>query len=490
MTGPPVHRRWSASTDASDIVSDYSIGRAIGGFAGLAGGPALSDAGAVIGGALGGIYGAYQVASRKKEMPRVSASNQAVNRSTMVVKGKTKTKQVKTVKVSPAFRKAVKQVITAKESQGTYMTINCGLVGNVVSNNTSVINVTDLGVAQVGLLVSPSLAQAGARTMWGCLGTWAPAANTTLVPESGLNFFTPAKILDAASVLFNDKPLGDPYIQTGNLSTVNVTTTAIPVPSISGPLKIHVINSFVQFKMKNVSNRVVSMDIWECTPTIKFMQAPPLYNLYETVRKYSTTGNDTSVLYFSGGATRSEIYHEAAVDPLAVAKEYMGFQWTWKKRSMQLAPDETCLHSIQGPQNTVLDYSKINTQNTAGAITEQFNCLMKGYSVGCIISVHGDQVLDPTIAGWRGQDVGYHVNDTARLSAPVAIEYKEVIKVGVPEVAGFKTSAGVAGTQQMLNNRKPVLTIRNLKPNNGVNTTFEVGNEENPLMDVAGAQDQ
>ena len=439
------------------------------------------------------LFNSGVVAQEKTMGTTTKAKKVLVNRSSMSVAGKTKVKRVKKVHLSDKFVKGVKQVMAGAASTGTYITIKQGMVGSIVSPTNGTLTVVDLGLGAQNAILTPGQGSAsGSRTLFNCLSQFSTSSNTTAVAETGFNYFTPAKILDAASVLFNGKALGDPYIQTDNLATTSVGGTGAPVPSVPGQLKINVLGSSVDFELKNVSNRTVTMEIWECTPTLKFQLANPLALVQSQCIAYLEPLNNNNMLYFQAGATTNALLYEQAVDPLAVLKKYAGLPMTWKKRTMILAPDETCIHSIIGPSG-VLDFSKLSNSTAAAPLASsspQLNCLLKGWSVGCIISVSGDQVIQPTLPGARGDKAAYSDGVNTRMGMPISMQIREYYRIAVPEVAGFITRAGAVGSVQQLNLRKPKIIIRNLVPVNGATNVnlIQVSNEANPVAETTTAQ--
>lgn len=422
----------------------------------------------------------------KKKMAKKSVQSTLVNRSAMKVTGKTKLKKTKNVKVSAKFRQGVKKVLEGQGARGTYITVKGGMVGSLCFSGGGGFTISDMGGTQAGLYGCGANQPAGARTLWSALGTWGLATNVNLRAQTAMTYFTPAKILDAASVLFNSKSLGDPYLTTNNLTTVQSNSAGAPNVGRPGTLKINVLDSYVNYTLKNVSNRVVTMDIWECTPKLKFQVSNALDSLSNTYGFLSDVVDDHPVGHYTGVTTGTADYlmfTESRTDPLGVAAKYLGYQWTWKKRSMILAPDETCVHSIKGPRGE-LDFSKLKTTpDRAVAPVEQLNVLLKGWSISVIMSVRGDQVLNPTSTGWLGQPVAYYSGTTENqfVAMPVAVEIQEGYRIGVPEVAGFMASTGIgAGTSQMLNLRKPKFVLWNQVETNGTASNFVVSNEVNP----------
>lgn len=424
--------------------------------------------------------------------------NSLVGKVAMKVKGKTKTKRTKSVKVSKKFRKQVKEVLSGAQARGTYTVVRQGFVGSYARNGVgTTLNITDQGIAMFGAVGPGTSNPAGARTLWGGLGTYAVGAATTMVPNSGLTFFTPAKILDAASILFNKKAPADPYLTTGNLSEVASLGGGVPVTS-KPSLAINVLDSSVRFSMKNLSNRVVTVEIWECTPTIKFVPSGWLDTLVENQTAFVDAGTNNYPCQYYGGPAATQIattIHESQWDPVGLAKKYNGFPVTFKKRTMIMNPQETCQHWIKGPK-AVLDFKKLLSTDSAGNNNLQLNAMLKGFSVGCIIGVVGDQV---NRLGNLATSYGARENYTlfaagaVAMGMPISIEIEERYRVAVPEIAGFITQAGVAGTTQLLNLRKNKNILWNQNEfqtaNEGVGG-YTAANEENPLASAVGIQNQ
>jgi len=422
----------------------------------------------------------------------------------MKIKGKRKLKKIKNVKVSKALTKKIKKVIAGTEATGSYTTVKGGFVGccwNTPSGTNSAPNQRVLGgLTAVGNviyagIVGPSVNEpAGSRTLWASLSNWDPAPGytpiTDLVPGTDMNYFTIEKILDAASICFNRKAISlTPWNTANNLSTLFNVTTGLPANIAPGPLKIKLVNSWVQFTLRNMSGRIAHLDIFECTPRLKFQTKPALQSMADTLEagiqnvQDEAFTQDATFRYYNrlASATGVEGYKEGlltegTIDPVMIAKQF-GCNWNVVKRQMVLQPYETCIHSIKGP-SAELDYSKMNVdQNSQVAF-------LKGLSVSVFMSVRVDQALPTT------QNSGAKYADTApvpatdntfsaQMSMPIAVEIKESYTIKVPEVAGFVSA--VAGQRQQLNMRKKKIVYANFLDKNGTQV-FSVANEQNPQL--------
>jgi len=75
------------------------------------------------------------------------------------------------------------------------------------------------------------------------------------------------------------------------------------------------------------------------------------------------------------------------------------------------------------------------------------------------------------------------------LGMQVCVEVEESYKIAVPEIAGFISTAGAAGTLQQLNLRKHKYQVFSVKERGSNN--YSVSNEVNPLAESAvSAQNQ
>lgn len=428
-----------------------------------------------------------------KNMPkRGNGNNMLVGKTAMKVQGKTKVKRAKRVKLSNKFVQGVKQVLKGQSAHGRYTRVMYGFVGTLTGNAVGAIAGDDLNDTQFQVYYNSSGLAPG-RTLFNQLVTYVPGGSSTTVPGTGLNHFTMAKILDAASVLFNEKlPSINPYNTNLNLSTFANGSTGVP-GTIPGKLMIDVVKSYAQYTMKNLSKRVMTVEIWECTPTLKIEGSNALTSMVVQTQAYSGVTSDTNFLYAINDANATQnfslnnnVMYEPKLDPLAVCKSKMGYKWTWKKRTLVMGPQETCVHSIQGPSG-MFDFTKINTtsDNTAGTAITTLNSIHKGCAVSVVISVVGDLVL-PVSGATKGGRKNFIVADQVILGAPIAIEVEEMIQIRVPEVAGFINANTATGLPQQLNLRKAKDIFWSHAERGGF--SYVVNNEENPAADAGYAQ--
>lgn len=463
---------------------------ALGAAVGYATGGPVGAAGAAIDGAINPLR-FYQ----NKNMPTTKQRvvNRLVNKSAMIKTGKARVKKVKPVKVSPYLKKAVKQVMKGQEATGFYQRTWTGLIGTMCAVGTADYSVfsTQLGVSTNAVLAPSTQHNSDPKTWFSSTfaETFTAGVEAAATPtvDGDFNFFTPGKIWHAASVLFNNKPENrDPYSSlASNIKTTFVDATGALTPSTPGQLEIFVKHSKVEFTFKNVSNRTLEVDIYECVSNLKFAQTMPLENAILSAVQLQDGTNDNMIGYYSGGAVRTtsnSVLLEGSVDGLALIKGN-GFQWKYVKRTMVLQPQEICMHSMDGPSG-MLQFKKL-LLNSAYQTAVGY----KDWSKHVLISVRPDSVLKevasstPTFTNQGNRIVNQTTATSGILHSPITVEVSESYRIAVPEVAGFVTAAGAAGSSQPLGLRKPKIQITHIGPDNEVdlNTRLFTAREENPV---------
>jgi len=457
-------------------------------------------AGAYIGASLAGNIASYEPDQKKmkfsKKSKKTKSIGQGVSRSTMVTNYKKpkKTKR-KTVKVSKYLRAAIKQVDAGVTAQGTYKHMFNGVIGVMEDVNTNPLPNADGNnpfFNQATIQTLENEAPTGGRTLFNQLlsiGNAYSGAGQTLSPGTDLNFFTPGKIINAASVLFNSKVATRlVYATTGNLSANSGNGVPLVTP---GSLKIELVQSYVKVTLKNLSARPLVVEQWELAPKLKFYKKAPI----EDVRALALSKIDKvtsgieehlSVEYATlQGNDRpfTELLQDGNIDPFKMLIP-CGFQFTGQRKVMTLAPQELCSHYIKGPSG-VLDYNKLFADG------DFQNALLKKWSSSVVFGVRVEPVITDT--GKLGRYGNFLATAPGRLSAPVTIEIEEVFKIKVPEVAGFirqplEETPTVGTTVQQLNLRKYRLSIGNFMELQGTaNHQPIMFNEENPGVNFANA---
>ena len=431
-----------------------------------------------------------------------SVINSQAGRASMTVKGKGKARPAhgKKVKVSRKLRTKIKEVIQAAKVRGTYITSRQGFVGIVKAPSAQTTNQTVNFSAVAGIGASTAVQAICYNSFNGNTRCWwqGPSQAFTL-PATVANafstgddwqFFTPLKILDAASVLWNDKTIDRNYTKmVGNFQMSETKATGVPVAgSTTNPNRlgqiIEVVNSFVTFELKNNTQRTMTLVFYHCKSKLKFNVITPLAQF---IGGTGTTEVDTGTAsaHIRCG-TSNPIPETLQNDPMVEPNHFDGFRslFTYEKVTVVIAPGETCTHNIQGPKNYRLDFSKLQTANN-----DFGGCLYAPTTIGVMCSALPDLVSVSGGTTIVGGTTGRYVNTPAtgpdanyQLSLPVSVEVKEHFTLAMPENTGFFVQAFGANTVQTLGLRRPMRAYGNFcTPNLSFGIAYTRFDEENPI---------
>lgn len=459
---------------------------------------ANSGIGYVAGGPLGaatmGIEATKDVLAaspKKNSMPKdKSAINLLAGRASMKKYGKVRPKggKKKTVKVSRKLKEKIEKVISQKHLYGEYKCLWTGTIGTATTAaqppTITVGSDTGFTPAYFPLTSAPSTNNWSHWNAMVVSRSGGSAINTAgiFTAQTALVFFTPLQILNAASVLWNKKTnstRADQFSETGNLTTrVN---TNVPDQTAPANVKVEVVNSFVEFTLKNNSMREVVILARHCVPKLKFATETGFDAMVAAVQ--TEAQNDGPLIMYPNDATN--LY----TSPLFDWRKSPAFAAQYKYETIKIVikPGETCTHSIQGPRNYTLDYAKLwaNSQDQTGVYNKN--------SVTVTFSVMGD--LETTTYDSLGNqfNTGRFIN-TGTTSAfvgsvmtPIAVEVKESFKLRMPEPVGFVENGLAAGTSQILTLRAPKKAYYNFSTydvTEATNQSYYYKDEENPLASV------
>lgn len=437
--------------------------------------------------------------SRKARSNNISALAGKVSKKST---GRSKVKSIvhrkKRVKVSKSLRAKVKKVIQGGAFKGTYHTTRFGTIGFTTTGNGGVANIEDITASMGGYTNQLAFQKINKDPSGYFRVFWAqPLTATeppTLAAGSEWQFFTPLKIVDAASVLWNDKTIAENYgIQTGNFNTVHVESSgaAIDGITVSNPqlkgLKIHVDNSYVKFILKNNSQRICMVTIYNCVPKNKFPDATALQSFKNALLVEADGANSAYLAATSIGHTTFEQEQALFSNPAFSPNMCKAFTASWKyeKVRIRIAPGETCTHSVQGPRGYELDYRKLYD---AGVNQQGF--AYKGTTMQVFMSMETDMVYTTAnVEGGNGTSGHYitGISATSSLVDPISIQWDEVYKLSIPDIAGFKTANGVGGTMQVLNKHLPRMAFGNFSRvssnvTDPVYTTYDEENVAAPIV--------
>lgn len=427
------------------------------------------------------------VLTHKKKMParrgkyKVSETNALAGRASM----KRQTKKVKLarrkkVRVPKKLRKQVNQILTGKELTGKFVTIRQGTIG-VAFPKKSAGPVTVPTYSILGTIgVSPAIFQLVGQGNINSYSSWfmpikqqagtnSVELSTFFDPSGAFTYFHPAKIMDAASCMWNRKIPNDVswLTQDGNIQTrANTSNGAVGDTNRVSNVRFHIVNSYVEFELKNNSQRELQVRILGCAPKHKILNNYPLNTWIGAVAE------DQS----ENGAIAGVDPNTPALNPRDLP--YFNGQYKTDITVIKIRPGETCKHSVQGPRNVVFDTSKYLVNNLDG---EQYN-MKNTYS--CIFQVLPDMQVDQSVL-WPGRFHSVDTGDDLKVRMPLSIETHETFILKCPETAGFIERAVVAGSAQPLNLKRRITMINNVanRPE-GNAQAYTVVEEEQPATTI------
>lgn len=396
------------------------------------------------------------------KMPKYSgssATNQLANRASMKKYNpvKAKSKRGKKVKVSAKLRKKINAVIAGKKYYGEYTTTRMGTIGVGTLGTGGLTQPTHtlmlMSAQSSAFFPLTTSAVTNSKSYWmvplyvlNSLGKIDGASGSNYrASDTWAAFFHPMKILDAASVLWNRKPISDNWTNTTlNLSTrANLSGVDLPGSVLPQNLKIDVVNSYVTFELKNNSKREVTIEIYNIYSKRKIVQENALNTLYDCID--TELSNNGSML--SNESTANTML-DISVRPGDVSTFKQNYKYS--TITVKIKPGETCKHSIQGPKNITVDYGKFFAPDNADGL--QF--IPKG-TVQVLMAVYPDlqvrQTLNtpaapPNPAIYNADFATGHmypiVNSTeSQLKLPISVKWQEHFKLRCPDVTGWISRA-------------------------------------------------
>lgn len=458
------------------------------------------------------------LAQTKRIMPKSyagSTTNMLAGRAAMKKSGKIKNiKKGKKVKVPAKLRNQVKEVLKGGQFTGTYNTVSQGTIGLIGVNDVS--SSTTLYVASTGVYstivtadvsVIPTYTNTGgpAWVYWGAM--FSGPASATLY-NNQFEHFSPMQFLDAASKLWNNKyGTGDSYYvnSSGNIRLDVIKSTGAPTSVSLGatgaqnaPLKLNIVNSYAKYTLKNNSLRSYKVEIFHCTPKLKFPVKRALTDLFETVTAElgGVEGDGTVSSGVPIGSTFLVGVSSNTVQGAgATVMQHIDFdpkdspqwrsRWNYQKVTIAIAAGETCEHSIQGPRNTLLDFSKITQINAEAQQTIPTFC--KGYSASVFMRVLPDMVTSTDAATYNftgnfsNAEAGAG-SSTGQIALPIAVQVQQGFAIKVPEQVGFIQKAVAAGEPQWLNMNRKIKRFDTLCGDPASGIAYSGAQEENPTV--------
>lgn len=277
-----------------------------------------------------------------------------------------------------------------------------------------------------------------------------PASATSQAVLDFANVFAPIEYADAADVLFN----GRTPVEVPTFATVNWDNNYVR--------KDIIVNSSMQLEMKNMSQRTYTMKIYVAQPR----QAPTDAAPNDAVADWASGLIVANVQGTNPVGNAQTTLYSAPTD----APQFNQF-WKVQCETVVIQPGQSHTYKLQGPNDFVLDYTKMQMKNVAAPA----NWLLPyaKFTRNVFVVGYCDLVTSTLAGSGRFPSGGAGVGG-------VVFEKRMFYKLKVPESAGFTYPAAFPpGTTQQLDKKIPTKVIQ-FFPGGAVGTTEDVM-EENPL---------
>nr|UOF80453.1 putative capsid protein [Cressdnaviricota sp.] len=354
-------------------------------------------------------------------VPRTGSSSNSIRAARVrnTVNKKVTAKKSKKVKVSKKFRAQVNQVLTSKTCVGTYTEITYALA-QLPQNR---------GGQQHATSCCPNIGSGAGETL-----------------------FSPLEVLDAASVLFNNKTASQDA-----KATASGLGVSVGIDSLDGRTeKIQVLKSSYSIVFKNNTRRTIIMQLYEVTPknrqnVVEMGSAgSQWYNCMTNEATVPAGSLMTSAINLAG-ATPNTLY----VTP-KTCKPYMKL-WNVERHDITLDPGQTYDHYMEGPTG-LYDFAKYWKPDATGSADEFYNhipsktrSVFATYRYDIVARAGPDNTAG--LPGRWGSDI---------LNEGLYMEYRKYFKLTCPETTGgimpstTVTSGSTAAKQFYLNGIKDV----------------------------------
>lgn len=518
------HRVISLARQFNNIpLTGAGIGSALGAAAGSMVG--FPQAGEMIGGFAGGELERYIMTPREMEEEMNEPTEQAAEPSTQKNTGMVWNKQAKkasmTVKnrkgaklrgtkkevyVPKKLRKQVKEVLQDQKAYGAlYLKDQCHIgfyqVENIPGLNAGAKQVTTQhSLSNQILTVLPPYESNFSCQWWGC---GASAGNSVgLILDNPIYnyknwiYFTPKQLLDAASQLFNQKPVSPNYMaNSGDFVTTGTPGGAQATTFKQQGFKLDVENSYVTYELRNNGARPVIVDFYHCVPKIKWSFQTPLSDFWDaantqinSIRTPITHGTRLYVpaVVESSTTDANSVPYYALCGGMIEPNQLPAFaeKWRYTKVSVLMQPGEICTHVIQGPKNYVMDFNKLYQGDD-----DYTNYLLKDTTVCVMAKVRTDMmyatagvVPNANDATTNGQGSFTLNNKLNTMTQPITIQTTKTIKLRMPEITGGTIhTEGEVDDQMQLNSRVPRKVFIDNTDYKKSTLAYTYANEENPV---------
>lgn len=261
-------------------------------------------------------------------------------------------------------------------------------------------------------------------------------------------YFNPMRVLDAASVLFNDKIGSRSKYSFNGAGVYDTQTNSFNYQNTC----VNVINSYAKATIKNNSKRTWIIQLYECSPKMD-MDFTDVGDANTQWRNAMIQELDSPVGTLEKKINLNDATPETLYMTPNKCKAFMQ-KWNVEKHDVTIEPGQTYDHFMQGPQNVEYDFAKFYKLQ-ASNVDRRFYDIQKKFTRCLIFTARLDIVTlkytplfgSPTYGAGRGGD-GYDIGSSLNC------EIKNYYKLSVPDKTGGTLSVPILGTTNFTNTQK------------------------------------
>jgi len=366
------------------------------------------------------------------------------------------------VHVAKRLRQKIEKVIEDKKVSGSVKQVYMGFIG-AIDDLTS-------GSYSMGGLNSTNATKYAADTQYIWQGMLNVNNANAKLFELGVDFrlFSPYRILDAASILWNRKVPNINYnTQTNNFTTaVNAAGVSVNLGTdayvgSSGP-QIMLKSAKATFFLKNNSMRTHYLRMYVCKPKRKWVGLSPLDTWDQAMLADNAEGttnllDNADTIFYGNTFTANGIQPTDAHTMIGctpnISKKFKEV-WQYEHIDMTLEPGQSIAQVVHGPRNQMYDWSKMWDGSVLNDTKPQPKFDRWVMFVGNLDIVN-DTLSYPT----RGYGTAAADGEVRPINVEMTLDYV----LEMPEITGFpqNTRAATAGQSQQLVYRRPRKALLN-----------------------------
>lgn len=292
------------------------------------------------------------------------------------------------------------------------------------------------------------------ETAWGGIRVAATISNKQNVGYVGLlgsdidPLFSPARVLDAASCLWNEKAFNQTVKTLGDVRNFDAKK-----------IKVRIVSSSMTYNMRNNSQRTYLMKVVECSPKSNQVAGDPI-GIWAASLGFQAAGQGPN----QNSIDVNEIHTLPTMLP--------DFQrlFNTKVTNLTLLPGQSHTHRVDGPKDVLYDFQKFwngATPNTVKHAKHVFFIVM-------------DDLVTTTLGGY-----GRYVSAFGPATYGIVFEGVSRYTLEMPEQVGFIQPVAVPGNPEPLGQRQFSYAIKSYPITGalGLVTRIEAEDPNNPEND-------